>query len=359
MRVLLLSVFYWLLGWVLVGATGSAQARDTVLLLEAELLRPDLCVALRIQLTDLADVRCLTRPTGRDLATRIADASQSVASEPARLAVLLERDPDARYIRMVLVGQPDDRAVLAIESIEDRAAPDVDRSLALKVRDTLEVLDASRAGGKMASSTVQPAGTLAAVLAPPTDLRRAASPAPLRGVVELGGALGTSGAARGAGVVALGLRARREAAYGELALAAQLASGLDHKSPVGHVEEDEWGLSLSVRVGRAWVPFSLGGLMELGVLRVHARGFTLDDSNGPSTRALARVGMGLDLRIVVLRAPTRVVLRLAPTLQVDPQRQRFALDQQPALDLGRVHAWVPLTLLFELPLQHSEAGDDA
>jgi hypothetical protein len=261
---------------------------------------------------------------------------------------------------MILVGQPDDRAVLAIESIEDRAAPDVDRSLALKVRDTIEVLDASRpdhaAGGR---ERAQPAGSLAPVIASPTAGRRVRPRASLSGLVELGGALASSVAVRAAGVVALGLRAERSSAYGELALGAQRSSELDRRSAVGHVEENEWGFALSLRLGRTWTAFSVGGLLELGVLRVHARGFTLDDSTGDYARALARVGVGLDLRIVLLHAPTRVVLRLAPTLQVDPQQQRFLLDQQPALDLGRVHAWVPLTLLFELPLQQSAGGDDA
>ncbi|MEY4510117.1 MAG: hypothetical protein RLZZ450_2239, partial [Pseudomonadota bacterium] len=153
--------------------------------------------------------------------------------------------------------------------------------------------------------------------------------------------------------------AQRNASFGELALSGQRTSSLDHRSVVGRVEENEWGLALGLRVGRVWAPLSVGALTELGVLAVRARGTTLDHSPGHYTRALARVGVGLDLRVVLLRAPTRVVLRLAPTLQVDPQRQRFELDRQPALDLGRVHAWVPLTLLFDLPLQRSAGGDDA
>jgi hypothetical protein len=199
---------------------------------------------------------------------------------------------------------------------------------------------------------------MAAVLEPVVAPQRAQSPA-WQGSVELGGALGTSGAPRSAGVVALGVGTRRDALYGELALAAQLSSAIDQPSDVGHVEEREWGLSLALRAGREWNRFSVGALGELGVVRVHARGFTLDESNGTFDRALARLGVGLDLRVVLLRAPTRVALRLAPTLQVDPQQQRFALDGQRALDLGRVHAWLPLTLLFALPFQGAQGGDDA
>jgi hypothetical protein len=316
-----------LVGAVL-GAARSAHARDAVVLLEAAGLRPDLCVALRIQLTDVADVRCRTEPAGAaGLAARIGAAARLVASEPARLVVLLERDADARHVRMVLVGAPEDRAVLAIESIEDRAAPDVDRSLALKVRDTLDVMDA------------RPANELALVVAPPAAPRTEH----LAGLLEVGAAVSVNTHVRAAGLLGLGLRARRGAAYGELALGAQRSSSLVVKNQLG-------------RVGRVFGPVSVGALAELGMLGVRAFGITTDGSHGDDARLLARLGVGLDLRATLLRGPTTVVLRCAPTLQIDPTRQRFELDGQPALDLGRVRAWLPLTLLVELPLARGRAG---
>lgn len=326
------------------GAAGSAYARDAVVLLEAEALRPDLCVALRIQLTDVADVRCRTEPAGSDLAARIAAAAQLVAREPARLVVLLERDADARHVRMVLVGAPQDRAVLAIERIEDRAAHDVDRSLALKVRDTLEVLDA------------RPAQELAAVIEPPSAPRTP----PLVGLLELGAAVSVSAQLRAAGLLGLGLRARRGAAYGELAIGAQRTSSLVVNNQLGRVEENEWGIALALRGGRLFGPVSVGALGELGVLRVRALGMTKDGRPGSDMRPLARLGLGLDLRVTLLHGPVRVVLRCAPTLQVDPTRQRFELDGPRVLDLGRLHAWLPLTLLLELPLSSERSrGHDA
>lgn len=348
MRLLELPLFCLLLVVALLGATDSARARDTVVLLESGALRPDLCVALRIQLTDVADVRCRTEPPRSDLAQRIAAAAELVSArassarerdmlnEPVRLVVLLERDPDGRHVRMLLVGSPQDRAVLAVESIEDRPAPDVDRSLALKVRDTLDVLD------------TRPSAALAAVIAP--------AAAPLVGVLELGPALAAGAHVRAASLALLGLGARRGAAYGELALGVQRTSSLNVHNQLGRVVENEWGLALALRVGRAFGPLSLGALGELGLLRVHALGVTRDGSSGDDRQLLTRLGVGLDLRVALLRGPTRVLLRCAPTLQVDPRRQRFELDGQRALDLGRVHAWLPLTLLLELPFRKSRAG---
>jgi len=341
-RVLVLSALGWLFVGAVVGAASSAYARDIVVLLEAEALRPDLCVALRIQLTDVADVRCRTEPKRVDLASRVAAAADLVESEPARLVVLLERDPDRRYVRMLLVGAPQDRAVLAIESIEDRPAPDIDRSLALKVRDTLAVLDA------------RPADELAAVLAPAPPASPAAEP--LVGLLEVGAALSASAHVRAAVLVAVGLGMRRRAFRGELALAAQRTSSIAVDSELGTVVEDEWGGAVALRVGRVFGSLSVGALAELGVLRVRAFGVTSDGSKGEDKGPLLRLGVGLDLRATLLRGPTRVLLRFAPTLQIDPEQQRFELDEKRALDLGRLHAWLPLTLLVELPFQHAGSG---
>ncbi|MDB4987691.1 MAG: hypothetical protein JWN04_2869, partial [Myxococcaceae bacterium] len=173
-----------------------AHARDSVLLLEEEGLRPALCAALRIQLSDLADVQCRTAEPATDLATRIRLASGHVASEQRRLAVLLERDPEPNRVRMILVGTEPDRAVLAIESIEDREAPDVDRSLALKVRDVFELLEAD-----VASTT--PSAGLVRVLTPP---RRAPSARPMRVLLEAGAALSAGAQTRAAGVLGVGAR---------------------------------------------------------------------------------------------------------------------------------------------------------
>ncbi|MDB4973646.1 MAG: hypothetical protein JWN48_1987, partial [Myxococcaceae bacterium] len=178
-------------------------------------MRPGLCAALRIQLSDLADVRCSASALETALSQRIAESSSEVVREHAKLGVLLERDPDLSRVRMLLVGAREDHALLAIERIEDRPAPDIDRSLALKVRDTLESLQAASATQtRRETATPEPASAsasqLAATLAPSSAQVSAAR---LRALLETGGGLRVEARTRGAFLLGLGLRGSRDAYF--------------------------------------------------------------------------------------------------------------------------------------------------
>jgi hypothetical protein len=312
-----------------------ARAEEAVLLLEDGALRPGLCAALRIQLTDVATVRCLPRALASPLAERLAEGARVVREQGARLGVLLERDPDPSLVRMMLVSEQEDHALLALERIEDRPAPDVDRSLALKVRDTLETMRETEASPTPLAATLR------------TVPRREVHT--LRGLVEAGGALALHAHTRGSVLLGLGARQQRGSLYGELTLTGQLASTLRRRGRAGRVVEDEWGLSLAVRLGRQWAGAALGALLSLDALHTRADGTTNDGSRGQDEHLFARVGVGLDVRVTLHEGPLRVSLRLAPTVQLDPTAQRFQLDRQTTLELGRARLWLPLSVLLEWP----------
>ena len=329
---------------------GRAYAEDTVLLLEHHALRPGLCSALRIQLAGLASVRC--RPDLDDaLPARLAHASREVARDDAHLGVLLEHDPDPALVRMYLVGGTQgDRAVLEIERIEDRAAPEVDRSLALKVRETLETLLA------LPPAVVAPlAVTLApepprAAVAEAETLARTPSPreeARFSALLEAGAGITLGTRRRAVGAVLAGARVARRALGAELAVGGRLSGPAHVRSRWGVVDESEWGLVASLRGHVAVGRFRLGVLAEVGYDRLTARGVTPSGTVGEARAALAHVGAGLDLRV---RLRGDAWLRLAPTVELDPIAHRFALDERVVLDRGRVRAVVPLSLLIELPL---------
>lgn len=326
------------------GVRPRAPAQTSVLLLEAPGLRPELCAALRIQLADVATVRCAASDDTPDLATRIASAAGTLERDSADLAVLLERDPSPARVRMVLVGRQPDQAVLAIETIEDRPAPDVDRSLALKVRDTLETMS-------WASTDEPPPMSLARTLAVQTEPHRAASP--LHMLFEAGAGARLAGSSRATGQLALGARATRGNRYGELVLHGQLASPVRaHDRARGRVVEDEWALGLALRGGRSLGRIALGLSGELALVRASALGSTSDGrSRGERSLAFARLGLAVDLRVLLIQGPAGLTLRFAPTLQVDPVALRFELDGQSVLAPGRVHVLLPLSLLVVLPLR--------
>src|SRR5687768_9552592 len=151
-RSCLLTLLMWLC------LSPCARADDRVLLFEQKGLRPGLCAALRIQLTGAAQVTCEREGDEATLSERITRAAERVKAEDARVGLLIERDPDPRLVRMYIVAAQNDQAVVAIERIEDRPEPDVDRSLALKVRDAFFVIE---------QVTERPKTKLAAVVAPP------------------------------------------------------------------------------------------------------------------------------------------------------------------------------------------------
>ena len=319
---------------------------ETLLLLESPDLRPGLCSALRIQLTDVAEVECQAEGKGAPLSVRIARAATAATSWHARLAVLLERDPDPRLVRMYLVGARAERAVIAIERIEDRDDADVDRSLALEVRSALEALsDAS-----VASATHRPE-PLAPVLAP--RLRRAAEPSWLA-LLEAGGAWVVGTHRHGAATAGLGVRRVRGPMYAELLLTGRVESRELMRSRAGAVRLRAWGAALEARVGRTLRWAALGGVLALGVDRVAAAGTTRDGTTGSATLGLPRIALGLDLRLFLMRGAT---LRLSPMLEVLPIMQRYALDEQVVGTLGRARLALPLTLLVSLPFRAREAAD--
>lgn len=313
----------WLL-WL-----GNALGEDTLILFEQASLRPGLCAALRIQLTDLVSVSC--RPDeAAALDVRIARVAQAVAEEGARLGVLLEPDADASKLRMLVVGAASDRAVLAIEQVESRPERDVDRALALKVREIFEV-------------SMSAARSQVAVILPAPDARVRAL------LLELGGGVQIGLRAAPAASLALGARFQDAHAFAELALMGRVASSISARTSAGRVREDEWALGVSGRSGWTRGRLSFGPALEIAITRASARGETLDGRRGGATLAFVRLDLALDLRWLLWNGAAPVQLRFAPALQVDPAAQVFALAGRHVLELGRVHAWLPLTLLVAMP----------
>ncbi|MET0285064.1 MAG: hypothetical protein ABW352_11355 [Polyangiales bacterium] len=288
----------------------ATRARaDTLVLYEQPALRPGLCTALRIQLTGLADVTCRTDLAGEP-AQRI-DAASRALQGAERLAVLLESDE--RYARMLIVGDAPDRALLAIEPVEARPEPDVDRALALKVRETFE----------LARST-------------PVVTTRRAQP----GWLEVGAGLSAGMQARALGVAALGLRREHARGFVELGILGRLASELEH----ARIREREWALAATARLGFVHARLSYGPSLELAIVRAYASSDSADGRQGESARALPRFVLALDLRLVLTRS---LALRFAPGLELDPLARRFRSDDD-VLSLGHVRASLSLSLVIGL-----------
>ncbi len=354
--------------WLLSAA--CVRAEDSIVLFQSGKLRSGLCAALRIQLSDVAQVRCVADAFGNELPARIAGAARLVQSEQARLGVLLERDPNPKRVRMYIVAARTDQAVIAIERIEDRPEPDVDRSLALKVRDALDVVsravlpptpattEATEPAPPAAEATLPP-NLLVGVIAPRLseapkgpETEAADASLPWAAVLEAGGgALFGNPATRGAGRLLAGGRFNGTGVSGELLFGARIHGPVSQKSAAGVVDEGEWGPELSLRALWSHRRLQLGAFAEAMWLSMDARGSTNTGARGTKKQRVLTSSLGVDMR---LRLFTSAFVRLAPALEVLSVAQRFAVDERVTLDIGRTRVLLPISFLVALPVGGDE-----
>jgi hypothetical protein len=341
----------WLLGSL------AAEAQTEIVLFERAPLRPGLCAALRIQLSGSAEVGCLPDGASASLAERLAGTRARLRDASATLGVLLERDSDPHLLRMYLVTAEGEQATLAIERIEDRPEPDVDRSLALKVRDAYEVI--AFVDRTLPDSPASAAAVLVGPKAVPTTsvvpLSAASAPqdSSWLAFVDLGGGLSLGDSARGLGNMLAGVGHTARRVRYEVGLGARMVSRQSEHTILGKVSVAERGPLLSARVLWRWERLELGAASHLFIAFSAAEGTTADGVSGKERVVSAVLGLGPDLRLSLFRS---AYLRFAPSLELWTTRQRFALDHQVLIDHGRVAASLPLSLVISLPLAKTSEG---
>lgn len=333
----------WVLGtWL--GLCACARADERVVLVQQRGLRDGLCAALRIQLTGTAEVECQPDRAEGSLDQRIAHTAQSVVARSARLGVLLEHDPDPKRLRMYLVSSVPDRALIAIESIEDRPAPDVDRSLALKVLDAYEQLS-------VAQAAVAAQAPLAAAL-----VTRAASTEPppaqdWQALLEAGGGASIGTRLRASGSVIVGMARVTDHTRAELALGARLSSRLRQRDEPGQVSVAQRGGVASLRFLWRQGRFMVGGALDVMAALLSAEGITSRGKRGEQRKWLPSLGLALDLRFQLFRS---AFLRFAPGVELATIDRRWAVSERVVLEQGVATVQLPLSLLVSLPLSRRE-----
>jgi hypothetical protein len=318
-----------------------AEGPPQVLLAETPGVRPHLCDALQIQLSGVAELRCERGPAQGDLTARIAALSALVSERRATLAAFVVEERGAGTVQLVIVGARPDRAVLAFEPLRDVPAPDVDRSLALEVADTLDAV--TRAEASRAHEPGPPAALGAALAAPGAAAAPSAAHALL---LEAGGAYGPAGPLPWAGLIAVGLRRAR--ARRALEVAASFALGSRARSETDAGEVELRGLAGGAAGRLLWRagPLELGFHGGLGLVRSRASGVSASGARGAGHVLSAQVELGPDVRLALGQS---AYLALAPSLWLAPVAQRFALDGELARTLGHVGITIPLSLGVRTP----------
>lgn len=307
-----------------------AQTAEKVVLLEdpAAPPRPGLSAALRIQLVGAALVEAHDAPVATGLARRVRAASELADAEGALLVVWAEPTlalPDGSHeVVLYVVGHDQGRALVEVVRVQGGDSPDVDRSLALKVREVVDEVRRNRALAAGSGLMLTPAEPARGGHGPTLGLGLALGP--LSGLAQWGarvhgGIAVVDGPLRFSGLLALSWHPEVDAqGDGARVSVAEVAPGL--LARVGFRTRAVW---LGLRAGAA--------LSFIEAQAVSARG-----SGEASVRVVSFV-TGLEIEVPIADG---IGLVAAVELQTRARRQRFAVLGDAFVDLGRVR---PLALL--------------
>jgi len=344
----------WLLASVWVVAGGQVVHADSpqVLLVERAHARPELRVTLQIQLMGVAELGVRSDLRGDTTAARIASAAVLARSETA-LAVIwsdppITRDDGLRDVVLYVVGNRAGRALVELVRVPASDGPELDRSLALKVREVIvELIDAQGHAPSAALLVTQPPVSSAV-----GERARAAADSgePARAVGARWGARVFAGPGLvwqpGLARIGLELGAGPTLAHGPYLLGATVALAW---TPEVTQRRDErvlrlWELTpkLQLELERSFGLLSLGVQGGLSVSTIHATG-ALDTRQRSASLSLFAGLVGLRVELAIARA---LALRLRCDLQVFARHQRFAVDDQTLVDLGRARGLFGLDLVW-------------
>jgi len=322
--------------------TGNAQSR--VLLFDTQNYpsRDGLYAALRIQLADVAHVTRFGTLTDIAITDRVATASASVKNEKAMLAVWVEgpnklSDGSSELV-LYLVGERSGRAVVELLRLPAGKGPDVDRSLALKVREVVDtlILPESHHGHLLNRPEKEP-----------SQDRGPFEPGPSLGWVygagvfaatQSGTRFGLWGAALDGGVWS-SLSGFRIA--GEVTL--HLHGQIEIENEYGRVFIDETTPGIGVRGLVDYLPFAFGTLLGFQLRIVEATGVTLSGSEGDEQSVMPCFIAALDAQ---LDFDTVLALRIDIGLQFALRPKLYTINNRELAELGPPRPFAQLGVVF-------------
>lgn len=329
-------------------AAGPVQAEPSVLVLRpaGSPAQPGLIQALRIQLADAGPVLEGGELVARSLPERIAEAGQRGRQAQARVAIWVEPAATAGPLDaagapwlLYLVGRRDGRVLVDVVQVPEGTGPDVERSLALKVREAHDTMREAEPDGAL---LVAEASAVAADQAPrPWGFRLALGPA----VAALdGSSAGQWGLSMALGAALhLGGRAR-EPGRVSLHAAAQLRwfAAAPVKAASGSVELDELDPGLWLAGLHHAGRFAIGVSSGLLARRVHVEAVASSGERASARQLVWSIPIALELQVGLAE---RFALRLAPGFEINLNPETFAIEAVPVVELGRIRPGLELSLV--------------
>lgn len=337
-----------LLAWAWVGAWTQSAHADTphVLVFAPDQSASGFMPALQIQLSRVAEPEAVNVPLGGTTAERIQRAGELVRARGALAAIWVDRAPDAELVVLYVVGERNGRALIEVVRVPGERGPDLDRTLALKVREVVAELRRSGANAPE-GALLQPLAP--ADLQPPAAAREenpaGSEPSSWSAVARAGIRLSSQpsiglsrwGVELGAGP-ALSFRTFRVAA--ELTFDA-FPSTLAERGG-DRVRYWDWAgafaLHAQMRAGPVW----LGGLAGPQVVGIQANATTRENQKGRASPTSWALLLGFDAEL-----PISSYLSVAAGFQLQALAHRLHLEVNDAdlADFGRVRARLGVALV--------------
>ncbi len=328
------------------GDVVAAPAPVKVLLIQPENapIRPGLEPSLRIQLRGAAELEVQKAPWPPDLPARVADATERAQRQGVEWVVWADppvvdaQSPTHDEISVVyLVGRRQGRALIEVVRVPGGEGPDVDRSLALKVRELIGVSDGAAYALGNAPLPAPTAQASAASTEPSTDAALF-----LEGGVQLASE-GNAGMVLDF-VLATGPGLRGERFAIDVPIELHVGVPRSVADARGEVSWSEISVGLSLRAAlRLSYALRVGTFAGLTLGFASAEGRSRSGVRGEALETLPALGFGLDAELSLTRL---LSARLALGLSQRFKRQRFAIDGEDVADLGRLVPSAQLSFVF-------------
>jgi hypothetical protein len=336
------------------------------LVLESHGAAGGLLSALQIQLSGVAVPERLAVPAAPSAAESIERGSQLVRAHGALAAVWVERARAPGPVVLYVVGEREGRALVEVVRVAGDRGPELDRAIALKVREFVAAVQRGQAARPEAAQLLQPEAApipqpsaapespaAASESEPPPDGARSAEDAaetarstPTWATLAAVGVRLGSQPALGLGRWGFGVTAGPVLQLNRLRLAAALAFDVFPSIRVENAGDQvrfwEWAfgaaLHAQLRVGAIW----LGARAGPQLVGLNAQAQTRGGTPGAAEPTSWSLLTGIDAEI-----PLTLHVSLATSFQLQTLARRLHLDVNDAslVDVGRVRARIALDLL--------------
>jgi hypothetical protein len=299
---------------------------------EGEPPRPGLEPALRIQLRGTAEVIAVPRAFASDMPARLAAASALAEEHNADWVLWTDPPqttaPQSEQAVLYLVGRQNGRALIEVVRVPGGEGPEVDRSLALKVHELIDV----REGAAYALGNAE-------VPEPESERKRVQLwlEAGAQGTIE-----GDGGAALDV-LVAIGPSVSTPSLM--VALPIELAIGLPRHIERGgdEVSWTELGATLWLKLGARLGPAVVGGGLGAKLAFTDVEGTTQAGRQGTATELLPSMVASIDGELPLSAS---LGARLAVGTELRFKRQHFLIEGDDVGNTGRIVPFARLSVVW-------------